>query len=195
MTKRPTRQRIFAAARALFDLEGEKGLSMRRIATAAGITPMAIYKHFADKDALLNALMLDGFAAWEARVAQIEAPDLVTWLEKCAAAFLEFSIREPHRYEAAFVLNASEARQYPRHFEDGRSPVMHEVYRRIAEASAGKPLAGSASIVEFGLALAGLCQGLVSMNRAGRFSSEQEFRASYARAVDHCIKSYLTEMQ
>lgn len=193
MTKRPTGERIFEAARALFDQEGEKGLSMRRIAIAVGITPMAIYKHFADRDALLNALMLDGFAAWEARVAHIDEADPVAWLECVAAAFLEFSISEPRRYEAAFVLNVSQARQYPQDFENDRSPVMQRVYRRIAEACAGRPLAGNASIVEFGLALAGLCQGLVTMDRAGRFSSEQEFRASYARAVNHCIRSYLTE--
>jgi len=195
MAKQPTSERIFEAARSLFDLEGEKGLSMRRIAAAVGITPMAIYKHFSDKDALLNALMLDGFAAWEGRVAQIDSPDLVTWLEALAGAFLDFSICEPHRYEAAFVLNASQARRYPEDFAGDRSPVMREVYRRIAEASAGKPLADGASTAEFGLALAGLCQGLVTMNRAGRFSSEEEFRTSYTRAVEHCIKSYITEMR
>ena len=41
-----TRDRIFKAARALFDKEGLDGLSMRRLAEAVGITPMAIYKHF-----------------------------------------------------------------------------------------------------------------------------------------------------
>ena len=34
---------------------------------------MAIYKHYPDKDALLNALMLDGFTAWEARVDAIKS--------------------------------------------------------------------------------------------------------------------------
>lgn len=193
MPKQLTRQRILEAARAIFDREGEKGLSMRRTATAVGITPMAIYKHFADKDALLNALMLDGLAAWEARVAQIDEADPVVWLERIATAFLEFSISDPRRYEAAFVLNTSQARQYPGDFENDRSPVMQQVHRRIAEASVGRPLAGNASITEFGLALSGLCQGLVTMDRAGRFSSEQEFRASYARAVIHCIQSYLAE--
>jgi AcrR family transcriptional regulator len=193
MPKQLTSQRILEAARAIFDREGERGLSMRRIATAVGITPMAIYKHFADKDALLSALMLDGLAAWEARVAHIDEGDPVAWLQHIATAFLEFSISEPRRYEAAFVLNASQARQYPGDFESDRSPVMQQVHRRIAEASVGKPLAGNASITEFGLALSGLCQGLVTMDRAGRFSSEQEFRASYARAVTHCIHSYLAE--
>ena len=63
------------AARALFDQNGVEGVSMRRIADKAGITAMAIYKHYPDKDALLNALMLDGFAAWEARVEKIREPE------------------------------------------------------------------------------------------------------------------------
>ena len=63
-----TQARIFAATRLLFDQGGVEAVSTRRIAEKVGITPMAIYKHYPDKDALLNALMLDGFAAWEARV-------------------------------------------------------------------------------------------------------------------------------
>jgi len=69
----PTQTRIFAAARELFDENGTEGVSMRRIAEKVGITPMAIYKHYPDKDALLNALMLDGFAAWEARVGRLDS--------------------------------------------------------------------------------------------------------------------------
>ena len=67
-----TQIRIFLAARELFDERGMEGISMRRIADKIGITPMAIYKHYPDKDALLNALMLDGFAAWQARVEKLD---------------------------------------------------------------------------------------------------------------------------
>ena len=70
-----TQARIFAAARQLFDQGGVEAVSMRRIAAKVGITPMAIYKHYPDKDALLNALMLDGFAAWEARVAALKVQE------------------------------------------------------------------------------------------------------------------------
>jgi AcrR family transcriptional regulator len=40
-----TQDRIFAAARQLFDQGGVEAVSMRRIAEKVGITPMAIYKH------------------------------------------------------------------------------------------------------------------------------------------------------
>ena len=37
--------------------EGEKGLTMRRVADACGVTPMAIYHHVENKEALLTAIV------------------------------------------------------------------------------------------------------------------------------------------
>jgi AcrR family transcriptional regulator len=191
MAKKSPKERIFGAARMLFDREGAAGLSMRRIADAVGVTPMALYKHYADKDAILNALMLDGFAAWEARASKIEERNPVIWLERMGGAFLDFALKEPRRYEAAFLLRASQARQYPRDFEERRSPVMSRVHDRIEEAkSCGK--LGGATAIEIGLAFSALSQGLVSMYLAGRFASEKEFRTAYHGAIGHCISSYKT---
>src|ERR1051326_3529115 len=94
-TLAPTQARIFAAARELFDKDGAEGISMRRIAEKVGITPMAIYKHYPDKDALLNALMLDGFAAWEARVGKLSAAEPLAWLDQMSEAYLDFALEEP----------------------------------------------------------------------------------------------------
>jgi AcrR family transcriptional regulator len=46
-----------AAARLLSQLGGEQGLSIRGVARAAGIAPASIYRHFADKAALVRALI------------------------------------------------------------------------------------------------------------------------------------------
>lgn len=185
----PTRERIFAAARALFDKEGLAGLSMRRIAAEVAITPMAIYRHYADKDALIDALMLDGFAVWEARVAAIRHADPLRWLEAVGDAFLDFALSEPRRYEAAFLLPARKARRFPDDFAAGRSPAASMIYERI-EAARRLGLLGTAPTAEIGLTLAALGQGLVSMYRAGRFVSERQFREAYRTALGHALKSF-----
>ena len=41
---------------------------MRRVAKAVGITPMAIYRHYPDRAALLNALADEGFEELAARL-------------------------------------------------------------------------------------------------------------------------------
>jgi AcrR family transcriptional regulator len=192
MTSDPTRLRIFNAARALFEQKGEAGLSMRRIAAAIGITPMAIYKHYADKDALLNALMLDGFADWEARVEAIAAPEPLAWVTGLGEAYLDFALSQPRRYEAAFLLRASAARRYPGDFAQGRSPVVSQLLARLAAAQA-QGLLRETPLLEIALCFVALTQGLVSMYRAGRFADEEEFRAAYRRTAGHCLHSFLKE--
>jgi TetR/AcrR family transcriptional regulator, tetracycline repressor protein len=46
-------QSVLRLALAIADREGLKAVTMRRLAADLGVTPMSLYRHFADKDALL----------------------------------------------------------------------------------------------------------------------------------------------
>lgn len=189
-TNETTQTRIFAAARQLFDQGGVEVVSMRRIAEKVGITPMAIYKHYPDKDALLNALMLDGFAAWEARVKALKDSEPLAWLEAMGESFLDFALDEPRRYEAAFLLKASAARRYPGDFEAGRSPVVSKMMAHV-EAARARGLIANIPTIDITISFTALVQGLVDMYRAGRFSDETDFRTAYRKALNHCIRSFM----
>jgi AcrR family transcriptional regulator len=184
-----SKDRIFAAARAILDHEGIEGLSVRKVATRAGVSTMAMYRHFADKDALLNALMDDGLAAWEKIVRAIRAEDPIQWLETSIEAFLDFALTQPHRFDAAFFLPAPEARRYPDDFVAGRSPVIAMFMVRIDQAKADGRLGGTPAI-DVALALASMAQGLVSMQRANRFSSDKQFRTLFRAQLHHCLQSF-----
>jgi DNA-binding transcriptional regulator YbjK len=56
---RTTASRIAAAARRLLDKEGTEAVTMRRVAAAVGVTPMAIYRHYPDRASLLNTFPYD----------------------------------------------------------------------------------------------------------------------------------------
>jgi AcrR family transcriptional regulator len=185
-----TQTRIFLAARELFQDAGPQGLSMRKVAEKVGITPMAIYRHFPDKDALLNALMLDGLAAWEAQVEKIRTTEPLDWLRQMGEAFLDFALKQPRRYEAAFLLKASAARRYPGDFVAGRSPVISKFMARVEEAKA-QGLIVDVPTIDITINFTALTQGLADMYRAGRFAGEAEFRGAYRKAVDHCIHSFM----
>ena len=184
-----SRDRIFAAAKAVLDREGLPGLTVRKVADHAGLSPMAMYRHFADKDALLNALMDDGLATWESIARSIRAADPIEWLYALGDALLEFALTEPHRFDAAFFLPASKARQYPDDFVAGRSPVIAMALVRIDQAKAGGRL-NERPALEVALAFSALAQGLVSMYRADRFSSEKQFRALYRAQVRRCLDGF-----
>jgi AcrR family transcriptional regulator len=185
-----SRDRIFAAARKVLEQEGIVGLSMRRIAQESGMAPMSLYRHFADKDALLNALMADGLAAWEERVRSIRTKAPLAWLERLTDEFLSFALEEPHRFDAAFFLPAPKARQYPHDFAADRSPVIAIAVIKIDQARA-EGLQGDTPALDVALTLSALAQGLISMHRARRFSSDAELTALYRSVMRKTLGSLL----
>ncbi len=52
-----TMEEVVDRAIEIAQAEGEKGLTMRRVADACGVTPMAIYHHVENKEALLTAIV------------------------------------------------------------------------------------------------------------------------------------------
>ena len=186
--------RILSAARAVLEKEGAASLTVRKVAGRAGLSPMAMYRHFQNKDALLNALMDDGLAAWEDIARGIRVADPLKWLAALGEAFLEFALREPHRFDAAFFLPAPRARRYPQDFASGRSPVVAMAIERIEQARAAGLLRDRPPL-EMALSFSGLAQGLVSMYRANRFSGEAHFRVLYRTQMKHCLDSFLTDRE
>jgi AcrR family transcriptional regulator len=188
-----TARQILKTARAAFERSGLEGLSMRDIAKEVGITPMAIYRHYESKQALVDALVLDALGEWSRRVAAIPPAAPLEWLRNIGEAHLEFALRKPRRYEAAFLIHSNKARRYPDDFIAGRSPAGALQLELIADLMAqGVLTAGSP--IEIVIANAALAQGLITLYRAGRIAgSEAEFRDLYLRATERCMASFFTE--
>jgi AcrR family transcriptional regulator len=184
-----SKDRIFSAAKTVLEQDGILRLSMRRIAQESGMSPMSLYRHFADKDALLNALMADGLAAWEERVRAIRIKAPLQWLERLSEEFLSFALDEPHRFDAAFFLPAPKARQYPNDFAAGRSPVIALTLTKIDSAKA-EGLLDDRPALDVAITLSALAQGLISMHRGRRFSSVEEFKALYRTALRQSLRSF-----
>ena len=188
-----TREKILAAARRAFDRKGLEGLSLRAVAAKVGITPMAIYRHFASKDALIDALVLDALDEWSARVQALPAVAGLAKIEQMGEAFLDFALREPRRFEAAFLLPSRKARRYPDDFAAGRSPAGN-IQLSVLEEGIRQGTVAAAPPVEIVLINSALSQGLVTLYRAGRIAGgEEEFRALYRRAMRRVFRSFLVE--
>ncbi|WP_129840737.1 TetR/AcrR family transcriptional regulator [Streptomyces sp. RFCAC02] len=69
---RISREEIIGTARRIIDEDGVDRLTMRRLATEVGSTPMALYHHVRDKEELL-LLLLDDHAARTARRPEVPA--------------------------------------------------------------------------------------------------------------------------
>jgi AcrR family transcriptional regulator len=66
--REPTRERILAAAEALFALRGVDGVSLREITRASGVrNTVGLQYHFKDRDGLVRAILLRHLAEVDAR--------------------------------------------------------------------------------------------------------------------------------
>jgi AcrR family transcriptional regulator len=189
----PTRTRIIRASRRLFDEKGLEELSLRSVARRVGITPMAIYRHFDSKEALVDALVLDGLAQWSARVDALPQAEGLAKIEQISEAFLDFALEEPRGFEAAFLIHSRKARRYPDDFVAGRSPAGTIQLKAIKQAMADGVLEAD-SAIEIMMTNAALGQGLVTLYRAGRIAGgEADFRKLYRRATRRLMNSFKTE--
>ena len=99
------RGEILAAAKALFVEHGVDHVTMRRIATAVGVSATALYVYFPDKDAILHAIAAESFtaliAAHEAsrRADRSAAENLRAGLQ----AYVAFALAHPDEYRLIFL--------------------------------------------------------------------------------------------
>jgi TetR/AcrR family transcriptional regulator, tetracycline repressor protein len=80
-----SRARIIERAVEIADAEGIEAVSMRRIASDLGATPMALYNHVANKDELLN-----GIAGHLLKEIDISAIDMSDWAKAIKTGYSEF---------------------------------------------------------------------------------------------------------
>lgn len=129
----PTRRRIPGAVRrglieagvALARAGGPDAVVLREAVRRVGVAPNAAYRHFADRDALLNAVcvaaMREMADCMEAEIARVAAPygtregatgtreGATARLIAVGAAYLDFALAEPGLFATAFAV--------PRHLE------------------------------------------------------------------------------
>jgi AcrR family transcriptional regulator len=78
-------------------------LSLRELSRQAGVTSMALYRHFADKQALLNALADVGFAELGERMLAVEdANDAKASLVAAGVAYVAFAVERPGLFRVMY---------------------------------------------------------------------------------------------
>lgn len=88
---------------------GERGaedVSLREVARAVGVSATALYRHFPDKTALLEALSEEGFArlaAAQGAAMAAEAEDQVDRLNAMGRAYVRFALAEPGLFRLMFT--------------------------------------------------------------------------------------------
>jgi AcrR family transcriptional regulator len=184
-----TAQKIATAARRLLDREGAEAVTMRLVAEVVGITPMAVYRHYADRAGLLNALANEGFEELARRLAtQRFSVDIERRLTKMANIYLEHALENPRLFELMFLKPREGARRYPRDFKLGDSPTANLLAEVIREGVDSGYLRKD-DTWEIVFEIGALSHGLILLYLGGRIGlNPARFRDFYRRSFRRYIR-------
>jgi AcrR family transcriptional regulator len=179
-----TEERIAETALNLLETGGEDGVSMRRVAAAVGITPMAIYHHFADRRALLNFVVDREFTKYsESLQATPRRGTYESQILTCMDAYIDYAFAHPRIFDYVFAQPRPGARRFPEDFRARRSPTLNPVADLLQKAMDAGYLKQD-DVWEVAMELWAHTHGYVSLYRGGRFAlSEKEFRALVRRSI------------
>ncbi|MGV9317246.1 TetR/AcrR family transcriptional regulator [Streptomyces sp. NPDC003691] len=153
---------IVAAALEILEADGAEAMSMRAVADRVGIRAPSLYKHFPDKSALENALVVLGMTATAEHLAAAEAagPGLLP----LARAYREHALAHPHMYRL------TAARPLPRH-------ALPEGLEERTAAPLFRAVHGDPGIAR---AVWAFAHGMVMLELDGRFPPDADLDTAWA---------------
>jgi AcrR family transcriptional regulator len=93
---------LLDAARRLLATDGVGALSVRRIATEAGVAPMGVYSRFGDKHGIIEELFVEGFRLLTTYVTANPGPDPVTSIRNGMNGYRLFGLENRAHYSLMF---------------------------------------------------------------------------------------------
>ncbi len=98
------RDALLTAAADILETEGPNALSVRRIATAAGVAPMGVYNHFDSKNGIIEALFIEGFERLRKALATIaDIQDPYEALREGGRRYRALALAHPMVYRLMFL--------------------------------------------------------------------------------------------
>lgn len=196
--KKTTAEKIAETALTLLEKHGPEAVTMRAVAQKAGITPMAIYHHFPNREALLNAVTEGEFDHVlhyvHARHSQLSIKDgTFSSLLAMMHGQIDYAMRHPRLFDYCFSKERPDARRFPDDFKARLSPTMNPLADGI-QASMDAGALRKDDAFEVAMQLTALIHGYLVLYRGGRFNfTEDDFRAFCERSMTRMFAGLLAD--
>jgi len=175
-----TRTQLLDIARSIVVHEGTTDFSLREVARRAGLSPAAVYRHFASKEALLDEVCAIGFqklcmyllGATSAKTPRAR-------LDASGDAYLRFALENPEDYRAIFMT--------PSRGKKPGSPG--EAFQLLMDAKVLK----RGDVMEVSVSIWAHVHGLASLRLSGHLAeagSDAQFKSFYRQSVDKLVSSF-----
>jgi AcrR family transcriptional regulator len=162
---------LIEAGAEILSKEGVSGLSLRKVASRAGVSHAAPYAHFTDKQALIAAISTEGYRRLYEKltvVIQKYQDDQLHQFVEVAWAFVEFARNDPDLFKVIFSSVVEKEKDFPAFVEMTRKNfrLLVELVEACQAAGVLKP--GAAD--EMAVSIWSLVHGLASLLIEGQIS-------------------------
>jgi len=183
-TKNDTSREIYNCALRVLEAEGAQAVTMRRVAKEVGVTAMALYHHYQNREALLDAVVnkefeqLADFFKRATRQRTFEEQMI-----RIMDGYVDYALAHPRIFEYVFSSPRPGARRYPRDFRARRSPTANILADTVKALMQTNQLKRD-EVWEITMQLWTQVHGYLQLYRGERFElTEREFRNLIHRAM------------
>ncbi|PIE41603.1 MAG: hypothetical protein CSA49_02590 [Gammaproteobacteria bacterium] len=189
INQQDTKGRIIESARDIYLSEGLPSLSMRKVAKHAGLSTMAAYRHFDNKDDLISHVIMEGFKIFQHYFYKaLEGNTPAERLKLSSESYYLFAMENPKYYEVMFM-SVAHITDTPTNAQV-QSLVQASVqflYDRIAECAQAGLLDGPVSKRQV-LHLWAHSHGLISLYLSGHIDGHTSFKNLYQESMAMMLK-------
>jgi AcrR family transcriptional regulator len=172
--------------------EGVSGLSLRKVASKAGVSHAAPYSHFADKQALIAAISTEGFRQLYERVNSV-VEEFKTrpsrQLVEVAWSYVQFAMDDRDRFKVMFSGILEKEREYPEFVAESQRNF--QLVKTVVETNqaAGVLRSGPSDLVA--LSAWGTIHGFVMLLLEGQISHTVLYQMSLRELVEFQLEQIM----
>jgi AcrR family transcriptional regulator len=182
-----TREAILDAAFERFREGGLGAVTLRTIAEASGSSPMGIYRHFDNREAIVNALVDRGLEMLREEMQTVRRDRGLTTVRRLMRVYMEFALSHPDMFDLIFLTHRESSDPFLDEYKGGMSPSF-EILRHAVEDAVRTGELAPLNSVDAAVSLWAQAHGLVALYVAGRFGKGEElFKRFFVRSLNRMI--------
>ncbi|MBC7878618.1 MAG: TetR/AcrR family transcriptional regulator [Anaerolineales bacterium] len=172
--------------------DGVSGLSLRKVASKAGVSHTAPYSHFADKQALIAAISTEGFRQLYQCLSDVVdkyKSNPKKQLIEAAWAYVQFAMDDPDRFKVMFSGVLQKEKQYPEFVEESQRNF--QLVKMIVEVNQASGVLRGGSSDLAALSAWGIIHGFVMLMLEGQISHTVLEQATLRELVEFQLKQIM----
>ncbi|MGB0346249.1 MAG: TetR/AcrR family transcriptional regulator [Balneolaceae bacterium] len=110
------REKILEASRSVLFTSGYDALSMRKIASATGVSATSIYLYFKNKDHLVHTIIEESVEELSSAIesGSQKVKGTINQFEAIIRSYVDFALKQPEKYQVIYMVRSDAMGRYPK---------------------------------------------------------------------------------